>query len=60
MDHIHKQHPSAKIALNRSGGGAFEITVAGRLVYSKLATGRFPTEAEIAAVIDAPLDGNGN
>jgi len=32
----------------------FEITVEGRLAYSKRATGRFPTEAEIAAATDGP------
>jgi len=28
-------------------GGVFEITVDGRLAYSKKATGRFPTDSEI-------------
>jgi selenoprotein W-related protein len=31
-------------------GGAFEITVDGRLVFSKKALGRFPTDEEIDAV----------
>jgi selT/selW/selH-like putative selenoprotein len=31
----------------RTGGGVFEIKADGRLAYSKKATGRFPTEAEI-------------
>ena len=30
--------------------GVFEITVDGRLAYSKKSTGRFPTDAEIDAV----------
>jgi selT/selW/selH-like putative selenoprotein len=38
------------VTLRRSGGGVFEITVDGRLAYSKKATGRFPTEAEVLAV----------
>ncbi len=28
-------------------GGRFEVTIDGRLVYSKLATGEFPDELEI-------------
>jgi selT/selW/selH-like putative selenoprotein len=39
--------PAAEIALRRSGGGVFEITVDGRLAYSKKATGRFPTDEEL-------------
>jgi selT/selW/selH-like putative selenoprotein len=31
-------------------GGAFEITVDDRLVFSKKALGRFPTDVEIDAV----------
>jgi selT/selW/selH-like putative selenoprotein len=38
--------PNTQIALRRSGGGVFEISVAGGLVYSKKATGRFPTDEE--------------
>ena len=30
-----------------SDGGRFEITVDGRLAYSKKATGRFPTDEEV-------------
>jgi selT/selW/selH-like putative selenoprotein len=33
--------------LHKSSGGVFEITVDGRLAFSKKATGRFPTEQEI-------------
>ena len=38
--------PSARIDLKKSGGGVFEITVDGRLAYSKKATGAFPTDEE--------------
>jgi selT/selW/selH-like putative selenoprotein len=31
-------------------GGAFEITVDGRLLFSKKQTGRFPTDEEIDAL----------
>jgi selT/selW/selH-like putative selenoprotein len=37
--------------LRRSGGGVFEITVDGRLAYSKKASGRFPTEDEVVATL---------
>jgi selT/selW/selH-like putative selenoprotein len=39
------------VALRKSGGGVFEITVDGRLAYSKKANGRFPTEDEVLAVL---------
>jgi selT/selW/selH-like putative selenoprotein len=39
------------VDLRRSGGGVFEITVDGRLAYSKKATGRFPTDEEIRSVL---------
>ncbi|MBD3182507.1 SelT/SelW/SelH family protein [Candidatus Poribacteria bacterium] len=35
-----------------SSGGAFEISVDGKLVYSKLKTGRFPNVDEVTKVID--------
>jgi selenoprotein W-related protein len=39
--------PGAEIELAKSSGGVFEVTVDGRLVFSKKALGRFPTDAEI-------------
>jgi selT/selW/selH-like putative selenoprotein len=39
------------VTLKRSGGGVFEITVDGRLGYSKKATGRFPADAEVLAAV---------
>jgi len=41
--------PAADIALRKSGGGVFEITVDGRLAFSKRATRRFPTDEEVLA-----------
>jgi selT/selW/selH-like putative selenoprotein len=43
--------PTARIALRRSGGGVFEITVNGRLAWSKKATGRFPTDEEVLGAL---------
>jgi selenoprotein W-related protein len=35
-----------------SSGGAFEVSIDGDLIYSKLKTGRFPEEKEITDAID--------
>ena len=40
----------AEVELVPGVGGVFEITVDGRLAYSKKQTGRFPTDEEIDAV----------
>jgi selT/selW/selH-like putative selenoprotein len=37
------------VTLRKSGGGVFEITVDGRLAFSKKAVGRFPTEQEVVS-----------
>ena len=39
------------MSLQRSRGGAFEVSLDGRLLFSKLAEGRFPTHEEIDALI---------
>jgi len=39
----------ATITLVRGGGGVFEVAIDGRVVFAKAETGRFPTEADIAA-----------
>jgi selT/selW/selH-like putative selenoprotein len=39
------------VALRKSGGGVFEITVDGKLAYSKKASGRFPTEDEVVQAL---------
>jgi len=41
--------------LEPSGGGCFELTVDGELVYSKLATGQFPDEKAIVKEIGKRL-----
>ena len=43
--------PTAQVDLRKSGGGVFEITVDGRLAYSKKATSRFPTDEEVLATL---------
>jgi len=42
-----KQRFEADVELVPGGGGVFEISVDGRLVFSKKELGRFPTEDEI-------------
>jgi selenoprotein W-related protein len=38
-----------------SGGGCFELSVNGDLVYSKLKTGEFPDEQKMVEVVGARL-----
>lgn len=42
-------------ALHGGDRGVFEVLVDGELVYSKLATGRFPKKGEVAALVKARL-----
>ena len=44
-----EQKYSAEVELVPGVGGVFEITVDGRLKYSKKQTGRFPTDDEVIA-----------
>jgi selT/selW/selH-like putative selenoprotein len=45
--------PGAEVAYVRSRGGVFEITVDGKLKFSKKQLGRFPTDEEIDALAKA-------
>jgi len=46
-----KSRPAALVSLKKSGGGVFEITVDGRLAYSKKATGQFPSDEEVLGTL---------
>jgi selenoprotein W-related protein len=46
-----KQAFEAQAELVGSGGGVFEVTVDGELVFSKKASGRFPEDGEVARLI---------
>jgi selT/selW/selH-like putative selenoprotein len=46
-----KASPAAEVRLRKSSGGVFEITVNGRLRYSKKAAGRFPTDEEVLGTL---------
>ena len=39
------------LELEPSGGGAFELSADGKLLYSKLKTGQFPDEDELVAQV---------
>lgn len=41
----------AEVELVKGVGGVFEVTVDGELKFSKKATGRFPTDEEVDAVV---------
>jgi selenoprotein W-related protein len=45
----------ARLVLVPAEGGRFELSIDGVLVYSKLATGKFPEWREIQAAIDQRL-----
>jgi len=46
----------ASVTLQKSRGGAFEVTVDGVLLFSKLTEGRFPSHSEIDGLIKARQD----
>ena len=46
-----EQNTRAQFDMIEGRGGAFEITIDGELLYSKKATGRFPTDEELDALI---------
>jgi selenoprotein W-related protein len=43
------------LELQPSSGGCFEVSVDGQLIYSKLATGQFPDEDAILAMVGQHL-----
>jgi selenoprotein W-related protein len=47
----YKDKLEGEIDLSPSSGGAFEISVDGKMAYSKLKTGRFPDEKELLEAI---------
>jgi selT/selW/selH-like putative selenoprotein len=53
-----KQHKRsiAALTLIPSDGGAFEVKKNDRLVFSKLAAGRFPDEGEVGAILTGNAD----
>jgi selT/selW/selH-like putative selenoprotein len=45
-------YPDADVRLVQASGGLFEVTVDGKLVYSKKATGRHPASGEVRQAIE--------
>ncbi|MBS0562021.1 MAG: Rdx family protein [Proteobacteria bacterium] len=50
-DLIASRRPDAEVSLRKTGGGVFEITVDGRLRYSKKAIGRFPSDEDVLGTL---------
>ena len=48
----------ADVELVPGGGGVFEITVDGKLLFSKKQTGRFPTDEELVQMVIRPTERN--
>lgn len=48
---IRDKKPGAEIALKKGAGGVFEITVDGKLRFSKRATGHLPSDEEVLAAL---------
>ncbi len=49
-------HPVEELRLLPSGGGRFEVTIDGELVYSKAATGQHTTSEQIVELIRERLN----
>jgi selT/selW/selH-like putative selenoprotein len=52
-DEIRKHNSDIEVELIKGGGGAFEVCRDGKLIFSKLSTGRFPESEEIFEILDA-------
>jgi len=49
-----RQAFDAQVKLVESAGGVFDVTVDGKLIYSKDKTGRFPDEGEVTELLQEP------
>ena len=50
-DEIKEGLEGVSVETVEGSGGVFEVTVEGRLVYSKKETGRFPEKGEVVSLI---------
>lgn len=51
------EHVIESVTLSPSGGGRFEVSVNGKLVYSKLQTHRHAAPGEVAALVNKIVEG---
>ncbi len=51
------RYPDADVRLIEASGGAFEVTVDGELVFSKLALGRHASPGEVLRLIEERAGG---
>ena len=49
-------YPGSEVQFLESSGGAFEVEVDGKLVFSKKATGQHATPGEVLELIRAEID----
>jgi selT/selW/selH-like putative selenoprotein len=52
-DELGKHHSDIEVELIEGSGGAFEVCRDGKLIFSKLRTGRFPEPEEILEILGA-------
>ena len=50
---LKEQFSGSKITLIPSGGGVFEISVDGELIFSKKSLNRFPEKSEISDILNS-------
>ncbi len=51
MAAIREAFPAAEVGLTPSGGGVFEVTLDGKLIFSKKALGRHAQPGEVLALM---------
>jgi len=48
---LEKKLPQVKVELRKGSNGIFDVSLKGKLLYSKRKTGRFPEETEILGML---------
>jgi selenoprotein W-related protein len=51
-----KQHLDVDATLTAGSGGVFDVTVDGKLVFSKKKVGRFPEPGEVLGILNPPKE----
>lgn len=55
-EEIKKAFSNAKVTLTKGERGAFEVSLNGKLIFSKLAKERFPDSGELVKLINDHID----